>query len=116
MSHDFLEATRPADRQVADAPLDEAIDEVAVWRALYGVIDPEIGLDLVTLGMVYEVECLETTVRVIFTLTTPGCPMQEVIRSGIERAVAAVPGVRQVAAELVWEPRWHPGMIEEGAL
>jgi metal-sulfur cluster biosynthetic enzyme len=91
------------------------IREEEVWEALGGVIDPEIGLDLVTLGLVYEVEPIENAVRVTFTLTTPGCPMADILTQAVVHAVAGVPGVEHVLPNLVWEPRWHPGMIREGA-
>jgi metal-sulfur cluster biosynthetic enzyme len=110
----FLEAAARLDSSPPILPPPE-VDEVKVWQALSAVIDPEIGLDIVTLGMVYEVETIENAVRVTFTLTTPGCPMEGVITRGVEQAVASVPGVEHVQTVLVWDPRWHPGMIREGA-
>lgn len=91
------------------------IDRGAIWNALATVIDPEIGLDIVTLGLVYGLEISDDAVRVTFSLTTPGCPMEAAISGGIVHAVGAVDGVEHVLPNLVWEPRWHPGMIEEGA-
>ncbi|HEX6927214.1 MAG TPA: metal-sulfur cluster assembly factor [Longimicrobiaceae bacterium] len=94
---------------------EEKVDRGAVWDALSTVIDPEIGLDIVTLGLVYSLEIEGSTVKVTFTLTTPGCPMEEAITSGVLNAVSYVEGVEEVIPQLVWEPRWHPGMIQEGA-
>ena len=111
-SEAFLRAALKLDEPAAPPG---TVDGERVWNALSTVIDPEIGLDIVTLGLVYEVEADGGRVRVTFSLTTPGCPMQEAITRGVANAVSAVPGVAEVIPNLVWEPRWHPGMISEGA-
>lgn len=88
--------------------------EAALHDALRTVIDPEIGLDIITVGLVYGLEFREGVARVTFTLTTPGCPMEEHISNGILRALSSVPGVDAVDLNLVWDPPWHPGMLQEG--
>lgn len=93
-----------------------ALSRERVLEALSEVIDPEIGIDIVTLGLVYDVEIQGSTVDVTFSLTTPGCPMEHAIRFGIIHAVSRIAGVEQVNANLVWEPRWHPGLVAEGVL
>lgn len=99
----------------------QGTDETEIWNALRTVIDPEIGLDIVTLGLVYEIgistapEVVGERVRVTHTLTTPGCPMEGIITSGIRSAVGRVAGVGAVETNLVWDPMWHSGMIAPDA-
>ena len=86
-----------------------------LWRSLATVIDPEIGLDIVTLGLVYGVTVDDDVALVTHTLTTRGCPMERLITDGIRTAAAAVDGIRRVETELVWDPAWHSGMIAPNA-
>ena len=87
----------------------------AVREALRQVIDPEVGKDIVTLGLVYGVDVDDAAVTVTFTLTTPGCPLQSVMLQAVDATVSAMPGVEAVNTNLVWDPPWNPGMIEDGA-
>lgn len=87
----------------------------ALWESLTMVIDPEIGLDIVTLGLVYGVTVEGDTARIVHTLTTPGCPMERVITEGIREAASLVQGVGSVETRLVWDPAWHSGMIAPNA-
>ncbi|MCZ7682958.1 MAG: metal-sulfur cluster assembly factor [Sandaracinaceae bacterium] len=108
--------TRHTDEERAPT-LETGVDDEAVVAALRTVIDPEIGLDIVTLGLVYDV-FLDSpgVVRVVYTLTTQGCPMEGVITGGIMNALGRVPGIDTVVPELVFSPPWNPDMAEEGAL
>jgi metal-sulfur cluster biosynthetic enzyme len=85
------------------------------WRQLESVYDPELGINLVDLGLVYQLEAEEGEVRVEMTLTTPGCPMSDSMPDAVERALLMIPGVSQVSVDLVWEPRWKPEMMTERA-
>jgi len=85
------------------------------WRQLESVYDPELGINLVDLGLVYQLEAEEGEVRVEMTLTTPGCPMSDSMPDAVERALRMIPGVAQVSVDLVWEPRWEPEMVTERA-
>ena len=95
----------------ADHPLAEA-----VGKALRSVHDPEIPVNIFDLGLSYEARIDEHAgVHITMTLTTPNCPMAEVIPGQVEQAVAAVEGVSAAAVDLTWEPVWDPQMMSEAA-
>lgn len=85
------------------------------WRALEMVIDPEVGLDIVTMGLVYDLVIRDDVAHVTHTLTSRGCPLEAVITEGIRETLGFVRGIQGVETHLVWEPAWHPGMIAKGA-
>ena len=115
MNPEFAAAAAALDAPASPSPDPDGIDERRVWDALSTVIDPEIGLDIVTLGLVYDLQRDGGTMRVTYTLTTPGCPMERVITQGIREALGLVEGVTAVDTHLVWDPEWHSGMIAPGA-
>jgi metal-sulfur cluster biosynthetic enzyme len=89
------------------------LTEAAVLDALRQVIDPEIGCNLVDLGLIYDVAITGTKVKVTMTLTTPGCPMHESLCAGVQAAVLNLAGVDEAEVELVWDPPWHPAMMTD---
>ena len=87
-----------------------------VREALRAVIDPEIGVNVVDLGLVYAVDVHDRDVRVALTMTTAACPLGESIRDEAVRTIrAGVPGVSSVSVDLVWDPPWQPSMMSATA-
>jgi metal-sulfur cluster biosynthetic enzyme len=103
------------------APTEGHADSVAapsedeVMDALANVIDPELGLDFVELGLIYGVEIADGNVHVTFTLTTPGCPIGPAVNEQIEEFVSELEGVRSVSSEMVFAPPWSPELMSEDA-
>lgn len=85
--------------------------EAAIREALQQVIDPELGCNIIDLGLIYSVEIKETNVTVKMTLTTAGCPMHESIAYGVQMALLGLEGVDDVEVKLVWNPPWNPAMM-----
>ncbi len=83
-----------------------------VYQRLKRVIDPEIGLSIIKLGLVYDLAVQDGVVTVTMTLTTPGCPMGGPITDGVRGVVAELPWVNDVVVNVVWEPAWSPAMIK----
>ena len=89
------------------------VDEVT--DVLRDVIDPELGLDFVELGLIYDVEIEGSTVRVTYTLTSPGCPIGPQVSEQIEEFVSELDGVTSVSSEMVFTPPWTPERMSEDA-
>jgi metal-sulfur cluster biosynthetic enzyme len=77
------------------------------------VEDPEIGCNIVDLGLIYDVGISGGNVSVKMTLTTRGCPMHEVIAEGARNALLDLPGVKDAQVQVVWDPPWRPSMMTE---
>lgn len=88
-----------------------AITEKEVLGALRGVKDPELGLDLVVLGLVYDVEVDDSDVKATISLTSPMCPVAGQIVEDAKRAIEGVEGVASAEVELTFEPPWTPERI-----
>ena len=87
-----------------------------VREALRDVLDPELGINVVDLGLVYEVRVRDGDVSVAMTMTTPACPLGETLSEQAEAAIRQkVPGVKSVTVDLVWDPPWRPSMISDAA-
>ncbi|MCF6238266.1 MAG: iron-sulfur cluster assembly protein [Candidatus Marinimicrobia bacterium] len=82
-----------------------------IYQALSKVYDPEIPVNLVDLGLIYDVQVDDELVSVKMTLTAVGCPMHSVISENVRKAVEALDGVSETQVEIVWEPRWSPELI-----
>ena len=92
-----------------------SVSEDEVLEALEEVIDPELGLDFVSLGLVYEVEVEGPEVFVTFTLTTPACPIGPQVSEQMKEFVGELPGVDKVHPKMIFDPPWSPEMMSEDA-
>jgi metal-sulfur cluster biosynthetic enzyme len=86
-----------------------------VTDVLRDVIDPELGLDFVELGLIYDVEVQDGTVRVTYTLTSPGCPIGPQVSEQIEEFVSELDGVNDVQPTMTFSPPWTPDLMSEDA-
>ncbi len=87
----------------------------AIVEALHTVEDPELGMDIVELGLFYDVEIDGPKVKVIHSLTSMGCPAGQMIQDGIHDAAASVEGVGEVEVELTFDPPWTPERMSDDA-
>lgn len=87
----------------------------ALRKALKDVFDPELGYNIVDLGMIYDLAIEDGQVTITMTLTTPGCPASEMIKGGVHQRLLAIEGVTGVEIDLVWEPPWGPEVMSADA-
>ena len=91
------------------------LSEDDVLDKLKNVYDPEIMVDIVDLGLVYDIEINNKTVNLKLTLTSPGCPAGDIIESESKAWVKQLQGIKKVNVEFVWDPPWRPAMMSDEA-
>jgi metal-sulfur cluster biosynthetic enzyme len=91
------------------------ISNTELLEELRVVLDPELGINIVDLGLVYRAEAADNRVEVDFTLTYPGCPIGPELKGEIEQVLKDVTGIEDVEATLVWDPLWGPERMTEEA-
>jgi metal-sulfur cluster biosynthetic enzyme len=90
--------------------------QTQVLDALRQVVDPELGINIVDLGLVYGTELRDGQVHVRMTMTTPACPMEELLMEMVHSAILReLPEARSVEVDLVWDPPWGPEMMSDAA-
>ena len=87
----------------------------SAWATLSTIMDPEFGINIVDLGLVYEVKCSEGEVEVLMTLTAPTCPAGAWLLEGASEALRRTPGVRKVTVSLTFDPPWTPQRLSGAA-
>lgn len=115
---DALGLEPASDPSPENAMLAGELNEELIWAALRTCFDPEIPVNIVDLGLVYDmhVDSLpngKNSVSVKMTLTAPGCGMGGVIAGDAQQKILALPGVDEASVEIVWDPPWHHSMISE---
>lgn len=99
----------------SETPPPAALSEETVREALRQVLDPEIGINIVDLGLIYAVEVGEARIALTMTLTSPTCPMGDLLLDEVEDALRRLAPEAEVDLEVVWEPPWSPERMSEAA-
>ena len=92
-----------------------SVSRERVMDMLYNCYDPEIPVNIVDLGLIYDVQVNEDLVNVKMTLTSPGCPAPTELAGEVQRQLLTLEGVREVNVEIVWEPPWDPSRMSSAA-
>lgn len=93
--------------------MNTAIGTNVVWATLTTIPDPEFGLNIVDMGLIYSVESKDADIHVVMTLTTPNCPSGEWIFEGVKTALNSLPEVGEVQVDMVFEPPWTTDMLSD---
>ena len=93
----------------------DVVTKQEVLKVLENCLDPELGISVVDMGLIYEVKVDNENVHVRMTLTNPGCPMARMISHDVEETIKGMKGIKKAEVELVWEPKWTPDRLSEKA-
>ena len=99
-------------RDTSDAKVHATPSTEAVTAALRTVLDPELGMSVVELGLIYGIDVKDGAVEITMTLTAPGCPIHDVMGEWVRAAVLQVPGVERAEVRLTFDPPWTPDRIQ----
>jgi metal-sulfur cluster biosynthetic enzyme len=100
--------------EASQAPRSPGLDEQQVRDILRQVIDPEVGMNIVALGLVYRIEITPGSLVIEMTMTSPACPMGDMIVGDVQAALAkALPDTIEPDIRLVWDPPWNPSMMDD---
>ncbi len=91
------------------------LTEDQIMESLHYIIDPEIGINIVDLGLIYNLDISSEKIIVTMTLTTPGCPMHSSMAEGVENAIRHLDDKVRIEVNLVWKPKWTPDMMTDYA-
>lgn len=95
--------------------MNATLDPAAVWDLLRSIPDPEFGVNIVDLGLIYSVECHDGDIAVTMTLTTPSCPSGGWIYEGVKQALTGLLGAKNVEVSMVFDPAWTTEMLSDAA-
>jgi len=103
------EETTTQDKEGGAPTVDQVVEALKV------VVDPELGINIVDLGLVYDVAVEDEVVKITYTLTTMGCPVGPLIEQQMQQILTTIPGISNVESEMVFDPPWSPERMSEEA-
>jgi metal-sulfur cluster biosynthetic enzyme len=98
-----------------ESKMERTITKEEILEKLKQVFDPELGVNIVDLGLIYAIEWCEGHLTIRMTLTTPGCPMHDTIVGGVHRVLEGTPTINDLKVDVVWEPQWSPELMSDAA-